>query len=195
MNSCSLTVERRPATGKGICRRLRAQGKIPGIVYGKGIDPVPIVTDPKGLAQAMEGEGGRNNLITLTGDPALEGMMVLISDLFRDPIRRTIEHVDLHRVNLDDKVRVEVKVNLVGTSIGVKEGGHLDFPKHTIEIECLPAQIPSHIDVDITPLAIGHSIHVGDITFPAGVRVLDDPKTAVVSVLGHAREGAAAAEA
>ncbi|GAB4301388.1 MAG: 50S ribosomal protein L25 [Desulfuromonadia bacterium] len=194
MNSCELAVERRLETGKGVCRKLRAAGKVPGVVYGKGIDPVPVTVDPKSLSQAISGEGGQNNLITLTGDPALQGTLVLVADLFRDPIKRTIKHVDLHKVNLDDKVRVEVKVNLVGTAVGVKEGGHLDFPKHTIEIECLPAQIPSHIDVDITNLAIGHSIHVSEIPFPAGVKVLDDPKNAVVSILGHAQEAPAAAE-
>jgi len=192
MNSCELAVERRSVTGTGACRKIRAAGKVPGVIYGKGIEPVPVVIDPKSLSQAMAGEGGRNNLITLTGDPSLNGTLVLVADLFRDPISRTVKHVDLHKVNLDDKVRVEVKVNLVGNAIGVKEGGHLDFPKHTIEIECLPAQIPSHIDVDITSLAIGHSIHVSEIQFPAGVRVLDDPKSAVVSVLGHATESAPA---
>ena len=93
-----------------------------------------------------------------------------------------------------DKVRVEVPVRLVGTAVGVKEGGLLDFPMHSIEIECLPHQIPEHLDIDITALTIGHSIHVGEIPVAPGIRLLADPRASVVSVLGKAREEAPAAE-
>lgn len=192
MQEINLKVEVRSAIGKGGCRKLRASGLIPGIVYGKGIEPVAITVEPKALSAAIAGEGGRNNLITLAGDAALTGTMVLVSDLLRDPIKGNFRHVDLHKVNLEDKVHVDVKVTLVGIAPGVKEGGHLDFPMHKIAIECLPAQIPSHIDVDITSLTIGRAIHVSELQFPAGVKVMDDPKAAVVSVLGHAKTEAAA---
>lgn len=192
MQQIELKVELRTGTGKGACRRIRANGLVPGVVYGKGIEPVAVTLDPKSLAAAIAGEGGRNNLITLQGEAALAGTMVLVSALLRDPLKGAYRHVDLHKVNLADKVRVEVKVNLVGTALGVKEGGHLDFPMHKVAIECLPAQIPSHIDVDITGLTINHAVHVNELQFPAGVKVLEDPKAAVVSVLGHAKTEAAA---
>lgn len=192
MQQVDLQVELRSGTGKGACRKIRANGLVPGVVYGKGIEPIAVTLNPKSLAAAIAGEGGRNNLITLQGDAALAGTMVLVADLLRDPLKGTCRHVDLHKVNLADKVRVEVKVNLVGAAAGVKEGGHLDFPMHSVAIECLPAQIPGHIDVDITSLTIGHAIHISELQFPAGVKVLEDPKAAVVSVLGHAKTEAAA---
>ena len=191
MQQVELKVELREGTGKSVCRKLRANGLVPAVVYGKGIEPIALTVEPKALSAAMAGEGGRNNLITLQG-AGLDGTMVLVSDINRDPLRRTYSHVDLHKVNLDDKVHVEVKVNLVGSAIGVKVGGQLDFPMHKVKIECLPAQIPGHIDVDVTNLTIGHAIHVGELQFPAGVKVLEDAKAAVVSVLGHAKAEASA---
>ena len=128
------------------------------------------------------------------GDARIEvaRAVVIVADLTVNPLKGTPKHVDLHKVNMDEKVRVEVNIKLKGTAKGVKDGGLLDFVKHSIEIECLPALIPAHIDVDITGLTIGHSIHVSDLQLPANVRLLDDPKAGVVSVLGKAREEAPA---
>ena len=188
-----LAVKLRTATGKGVCRKLRSEGLAPGVVYGKGMEAVAVTVDPKELDAAIAGEGGRNTLLTLGCDGALNGATVIVADTYRDPLRGTLYHVDLHKISLTDKVRVEVPVNLVGTAAGVKEGGLLDFAMHTLEIECLPGEIPDHLDVDVTNLTIGHSIHVGDLQVPAGIRVLDDPRAGVVSVLGKAREEASPA--
>lgn len=190
-----LSVEARNKTGKGICRQLRRDGLLPGIVYGKGMDPVPVTIKPKELDAATAGEGGHNNLITLKGGGSLDGNTVIVADVNRDPLKGIVRHVDLHKINLTDKIRIHVPLNLVGTAAGVKEGGLLDIAMHAIEVECLPTQIPEHIDVDVTPLTIGHSIHVGDLKLPAGIKVLDDSKTSVVSVLGKARDEEAPAAA
>lgn len=186
-----LSVELREKTGKGICRQLRAKELVPGIVYGKGMEPVPVTVKPKELAAAIAGEGGQNHLITLKGGGTLDGSTIIVADLLREPIKGFVRHVDLHKINLADKLRVEVPINLVGTAAGVKEGGLLDFAMHTIEVECLPNQIPEHIDLDVTGLTIGHSLHVGDLQVAAGVRVLGDSRASVVSVLGRAKEEAA----
>jgi large subunit ribosomal protein L25 len=191
MEQTQLRVELRTKTGKNVSRQLRRQGLIPGIVYGKGIAPVPVTLNPKELSAAIAGEGGHNNLITLACDGTINGATVIVADTYIDALRGNICHVDLHKINLTDKVRVEVRVNLVGAAVGVKEGGLLDFAMHTLEIECLPTQIPEHIDVDVTGLAIGHSLHVRDLQVPEGVKVLADPKAGVVSVLGKIREEAA----
>lgn len=188
-----LDIVKREKTGKGISRQLRAQSLVPGVVYGKGIEPVAVTVNPKQLGEAITGEGGLNNLITLQG-AGLDGQVVIVSDIFRDPIKRIPLHVDLHKINLEEKVRVRVPVNLVGTAPGTKEGGLLDFALHALEIECLPTAIPEHIDVDVTTLTIGHSIHVSDVTAPAGSKILDDAKASIVSILGRAREEAPAAE-
>ncbi len=192
MDQRVLNVELREKTGKGICRQLRMKGLVPGVVYGKGIEPVAVTVDPKELAAAIAGEGGQNHLITLKGGGALDGNVTIVADLLKDHIKGTLRHVDLHKINLTEKVRVGVPFNLVGTAAGVKEGGLLDFAMHAIEVECLPNQIPERIDVDVTELTIGHSIHVGDLKLPAGVKALGDARASVVSVLGKAKEEAPA---
>ena len=188
MERRELTVELRSKTGKGISRRLRAQGLIPGVVYGKGMEAVPVSLNPRELNAAIAGEGGQNNLLTLKGAEGLDGNVVIVVDLLRDPLKRKPMHVDLHKINLTEKIKVEVPINLVGTAAGVIAGGLLDFAKHVLEVECLPTQIPEHIDVDVTELTINHSIHVGDLIIPDGVKVLEDPRASVVSILGKAQE-------
>ena len=192
MQQTQMKIETRTSTGKGISRKLRAAGRIPGIVYGRGMEPVPVSVEQKQLQTAIAGEGGINNLITLQGGGDLDNVVVIVADIQRDSIKRTPEHVDLHRVNMNEKVRVNVPVSLVGTATGVKEGGLLDFAHHSLHIECLPGEIPEHIEINIVDLKIGHAIHVEEITFPAGVKCLENPKASVVGVLGKARDEAPA---
>lgn|ERR1039457_1874997 len=184
MKKLELKVETRSKTGKGISRQLRAQGLIPGIVYGKNLKATPVTINTKELAGAISGEGGQNRLITLKGEGDLNGSVIIVKDILRDPLKGTMRHVDLHQINLDEKCRVEVAINLVGTAIGVKEGGLLEITMHRLEVECLPGQIPEHIDLEIRKLAVGQSLHVRDLVLPDGVKVLEDPKAAVVSVIG-----------
>jgi len=192
MSMRELNVELRTETGKGVSRQLRLAGRIPGIVYGKGFTATAVSLDQRELLKTISGDGGQNSLITLKGADPVNGAVVIVADLLLNPIKGTPRHIDLHKVNMDEKVRVEVKIKLIGTAKGVKDGGLLDFVKHTVEIECLPALIPAHIDVDVTNLTVGHSIHVSDLQLPANVRLLDDPKAGVVSVLGKAKEEAPA---
>lgn len=192
MSMKELKVELREKTGKGICRQLRSAGRIPGIVYGKGFNSTAISIDQRELVKAVEGDGGQNSLITLNGAASLDGAVVIVAKMLLDSIKGTPRHVDLHKINMDEKVRVEVKIRLKGTAKGVKDGGLLEFVKHTVEIECLPALIPAHIDVDVTALTIGHSIHLSEIQLPANVKLIDDPKTSIVSILGKGKEEATA---
>lgn len=195
MQQREITVQLRSRTGKNAARQLRAEGLLPGIVYGKGMEPVPVTLTPKELASAISGEGGQNTLLTVKGGGALDGSMVIVSDLLKNPIKRTLLHVDLHKLDMNAKVKVHVPVKLVGTAAGVKEGGMLDFCLHSVDIECLPAQIPEHIDVDVTALTIGHSIHVSDLKLEAGIKVLIDGRASIVSILGKAKEEAPAESA
>ncbi|MDD5286163.1 MAG: 50S ribosomal protein L25 [Desulfuromonadaceae bacterium] len=195
MQQRQMNIELRTKTGNGVSRRLRNADMVPGVVYGKGMDPMPVSIKNCDLKEAMSGEGGQNNLITLVGGGALDQSMAIIADLQRDAIKRTFKHVDLHRVNMNEKLRLTVPVVLKGTAAGVKEGGLLDLAHHQLHVECLPGNIPDHIEIDITELKIAHSIHVGDIKLPEGVKLLDNPKTPVVSVLGRAKEDEAPAAA
>jgi large subunit ribosomal protein L25 len=188
MSKQVLNVELREETGKGISRRLRSAGRIPAVVYGKGIQATAISLEIKQLSEAIAGAGGRNHILTLAGGGALDGETVIVSDMLQDPIKGTPRHVDLHKINLADKVKVQVPVRLSGTAAGAKAGGMVDFSMHELEVECLPVHIPEFIAVDITEVTLGHSIHVGDVVAPVGITILSDPKAAIVSVLG--RKGA-----
>jgi large subunit ribosomal protein L25 len=183
--SKTLNVELREQTGKGISRRLRKEGRIPAVVYGKGMEAIALSVDQKELSGLIAGAGGRNHILTVAGGGALDGQNVIVADMYQDCIKGTPLHVDLHRINLADKVKVHVRINLVGTPAGVKAGGFLDFALHEVEVECLPVHIPEAIKVDITELTVGHSVHVGDIVAPVGSVILSDPKAAVVSILGR----------
>jgi len=193
MSEQVLNVELREKTGKGICRRLRSAGRVPAVVYGKGMAPVAVSVAQRELSEAIAGEGGRNHILTLNCAGELNGQNVIVADLLRDSLKGQPRHVDLHKINLADKVKVQVQLILVGTAAGAKAGGMVDFSMHQVEVECLPVHIPGHINVDVTELAIGHSIHVGDIVAPIGATILSDPKAAVVSILG--RKGGAEEEA
>lgn len=193
MQQKQMNVELRSKTGKGISRQMRNDDMVPGVVYGKGMDPMAISIKYRELKNAMAGEGGQNNLITLVGGGTLDQSMAIIADLQRDALKGTYQHVDLHRINMNEKLRVTVPVVLKGTAIGVKEGGLLDFAHHELHVECLPGNIPDHLEIDITELKIAHSVHVNEIPLPEGVKVLDNPKTPVVSVLGRVKEEETAA--
>ena len=196
MSMKELNVELRTKTGKGISRQLRIAGRIPGIVYGKGFTSTAISLDQRELLKTISGDGGQNSLITLKGADPVNGAVVIVASLLLNPIKGTPRHIDLHKVNMDEKIRVEVQIKLQGTAKGVKDGaGMLEFVKHTVELECLPALIPAHIDVDVTNLTVGHSIHVSDLQLPANVRLLDDQKAAIVSVIGKYKEEEAPVEA
>ena len=188
MQQKQMNIELRSGTGKGVSRKLRSADKVPGVVYGKGMDPMAISVVYRDLQNAIAGEGGINNLITLIGGGNLDQTMAIVADIQRDAVRGTYKHVDLHRINMNEKLRVTVPVQLKGTAIGVKEGGLLDLAHHELHVECLPGNIPDHIVIDITNLKVAHSIHVNEITLPEGVKLLDNPKTPVVSVLGRAKE-------
>ena len=193
MQQKQMNIELRTKTGTGVSRRLRMADMIPGVVYGKGLDPVTVSIKNRDLQDAISGAGGQNNLITLIGGGSLDQNIAIVADIQRDPIKRTFKHVDLHRINPNEKLRITVPVVLKGTAIGVKEGGLLDLAHHELHIECLPANIPDCITIDVSDLKIAHSIHVSEITLPEGIVLLDQPKIPVVSVLGRAKEETPAA--
>lgn len=195
MQQKQMNIELRTKTGTGVCRRLRNADMVPGVVYGKGVDPMPVSIKIRDLQAAISGEGGQNNLITLIGGGALDQSIAIVVDLQRDPIKKTYKHVDLHRINPNEKIRVTVPVVLKGIAAGVKEGGLLDLAHHELHAECLPGNIPDHIEIDVTDLKIAHSIHVGEIKLPEGVALLDKANIPVVSILGRAKEEEATAAA
>ena len=178
----ALVAEVRDATGKGVARKLRAAGRIPAVVYGRGTESRAISVDPKALVQLLQkGGAGMNTLIELSVDGTAK--TVLVKELQRDPVRGRPLHTDFYLVDLDQKVVVSGPIRLTGRAPGVELGGILDHPLREIELECLPRAIPESIDVDVSALDVGDSIHVRDLELPEGVSVQSDVNLAVASVV------------
>lgn len=184
-----LIVPKRETFGKAAVRDLKKSGMIPAVVYGLNEAPVAIAISPKVVARVLASDAGMNSVMFLQREGTDIKRHVIIKDVQRDPITSRLRHIDFMRVDMTHKVRVKVPVRLVGTSIGVKAmGGVLDFAHREIEVECLPSIIPSHIDVDVTNLAIGDSIRFEQIALVPNVVLIGDAHQTVCSVRGKAAE-------
>lgn len=185
----NIEVSPRQQTGKNANRRSRAKGKIPAVVYGGGRESVAIEIDRKTLMDLLRNHLGEHPIFLLKlGDRERHAM---IRNMQTDPVSRQVIHIDFQRVLLDQKVRVAVPVELVGTAFGVKtEGGMLDFVTREVNVECLPGDIPKHLDLDVTNLHVGQHAEAKDLPLPQGVTLLDEPDKVIVS-LGHGRLEAA----
>ncbi len=188
MANAELNVTLREDAGKGVARRLRAQGLVPAIVYGKGIDPCAITVEPRALEKAVSSEAGWNTLITLKGAKSVEGKVVVLKDLELHPIRRNMVCADFHAIDLKKKGTFLVPVVAVGKSEGEKLGGGLQVIRHELEVVCLPTAVPQSIEIDVTALNIGDTIHVEEIESPAGVEIPFDVNFTVITVKGHKEE-------
>jgi large subunit ribosomal protein L25 len=200
MGENALAVQVRDGRGKGVARKLRVAKRIPAIFYGHGKTPVSLSLDPLALEKLLHtSSAGMNTLIDLdvTGRSDFAGTVVIVKELQREPIRGALLHADLYAVDLTKTIEVSVPIHVVGVAVGVSlSGGILDTALRELEIECLPRAIPSHIEVDVSALEVGESIHVRDLVLPAGVTLLSDADLSVVSVvLAAAEEAPAAAEA
>ncbi len=183
MAEVTLEVARREQSGKGVARKLRADGKIPAVVYGGHREAVPIVVDRKAVSELIQkSQHGVRSIFLLKMSGTDQQRHAMIKDIQMDPITRRMTHIDFVRVVMDEVVRVTIPVHHTGTAIGVKEGGLLDFQVRDLHVECLPAAIPDKIEVDITNLGVHEYIRIADLKLPEGVKVLDDPDRVVVGV-------------
>ncbi len=184
MGDQSLAVEIREETGKGFARRLRQAGKVPAVLYGHDNDAVSLTIDPVELETLVkESQAGLNTLIDLEGTESLKGRVVLIKEMQRHPVRGTLMHLDLYEVDPNAKIQVTVPIHLLGTPQGVKLGGMLEHAIREIELHCLPTAIPDSIDVDVSELELGDSVHVSDFTLPEGTESSLDGSTTVAHVI------------
>jgi large subunit ribosomal protein L25 len=179
-----------------VARKLRARQLIPAVLYGRGRSALALSLDPARLEKILHASSsGLNTLIDLDvqGRTDLAGKTVIVKELQREPIRGALLHADLYEVDLSKTIEVSVPIHVVGTAVGVAmNGGILDTALREIEIECLPRAIPSAIEVDVSALDVGESIHVRDLRIPEGVTVLSDADLSVVSVVLPSSEEAAA---
>jgi len=182
MAQVKLNVELRDRSGKGVARKLRAAGKVPAVVYGKDLETKAVIVDPADLEQAISGEAGLNTLITLKGAPELDGKVVILKNVDIHPLKRNMVCADFHAIDLKAKSSFMVPVNIVGTAIGQKEGGALQLVRNELEVLCLPTEVPQFIDIDVTALEIGDTIHIEEVVAPDDVELVHDVNFTVITL-------------
>jgi large subunit ribosomal protein L25 len=178
-----LEVREREGRGSADSRRLRRQGFIPGVLYGDGKKPHAICVPERELRRVLTGAGGLHAIL----DVVLEGQKTthasILKDYQQDPIRGHISHVDLQEVRLDRPIQASVTVQLVGEPAGVKEGGVLSQVQREINVEALPMEVPEHLDLDVSGMAIGDTLRLADLPASEGVTYLDDPEETVLATV------------
>src|ERR1700677_989816 len=167
---------------KNAARRVRVAGKIPAVVYGAGKDSVAVAVDPRVITKILYSDSGHNTIFDLNVEGAAV-VKAMIVDWQREPIKGHLLHIDLKRIAMDKMMRVSVPIQLVGVPLGVKsQGGILEHVLREVEIECLPNDIPSHLDVDVSALELNGAIHVSDLPHSGSIKFLDDEGLTVAHV-------------
>jgi large subunit ribosomal protein L25 len=192
-----LKAEARAQSGKGVARKIRAAGRVPAVVYGRGVDPLPVTIDAKELFHLLHTDAGMNVLVDMRVNS--DHFLAMPREIQRDHIRGQFIHVDFLRINRDEKIGVEVPIHLVGESHGVKEGGVVEHHLWNLHLECLPQDVPTSIDAEISGLGINESLKVSDLQIPDKLTVLTSEDEVIVSVVPpqvlRVEEEVAAAEA
>jgi len=182
MDTVNLSAKPRSETGTRAVKRLREQGMIPAVIYGREFgESLPIVIDGRELRSAMSGHSVHSIL-----NLSIEGRgttSVLIHDRQLDIETKKLVHLDLHAVNLNEEVDATINIVAVGTAAGVKNGGILDLVAREIDVRALPAKVPDHLEIDVRELEIGQALHVRDLVVPDGVTIVAEPDDIIVSVL------------
>jgi large subunit ribosomal protein L25 len=180
MEQVSLRAETGRSSGSRASRRLRRQGRVPAVVYGRGSSPVSVAVESRALYGVLHTEAGLNALINLEvgGDQYL----TVAREIQRDPVRGEITHLDFIQISLDETIQAEVSIDFVGDPVGRAEGGVVETLRNVAVIEALPTAIPPSITIDISELSIGDSASISDLPELEGVAYLDDPDTTLATV-------------
>ncbi|HEY6836653.1 MAG TPA: 50S ribosomal protein L25 [Gaiellaceae bacterium] len=177
-----LEVQDRESRGSAESRRLRKQGLIPGVLYGRGHEPHSFCVAERELRRALTGDAGLHAILDVTVDGGSARPSILKS-YQQDPVRGTLTHIDLQEVRLDQPIQARVVVELVGEPVGVTEGGVLSQVNREITVESLPLEIPEHLDLDVSRMAIGDTLRLADLPPQEGVKFLDDPEETVLATV------------
>jgi large subunit ribosomal protein L25 len=173
MATASLTANVRAERGTGVARKLRQAGNVPAVIYGHGREPQSLVINNREVEKLLSQFSAGSTVIELNVDGAKSN--TLIREIQRHPVNRSIVHIDFQQLVAGEKITVSIPLRFTGTADGVRNsGGILEETMHQVHLRVDPSAIPDHIDVDVTPLTIGHSIHISDLKLPEGVTILDD---------------------
>ncbi len=188
MKQVEIEASIRNETGKGVARKLRRSGRIPGVIYGSKTEPIPLSVNMFEFNRLLFLAKGEQMLITMNikdnGNSIQK--LAMIKDLQLHPVNDQVQHIDFYEIFMDEPVTVEVPIAAKGKAKGVDEGGTMEFLQRTVEVSCLPMAIPNVIEVDVSDLGIGDALHVSDLTPPEGVTITDDPETTIITVVGAA---------
>lgn len=183
-----IAAQLRTPGGKNVNRRIRKAGKIPAVIYGPGKPPVVVSVDPNDVKTILYSESGRNTIFTISVDGS-EQSNAMVKDYQRDPVQGHLLHTDFLEIAMDRLLVLTVNVEIVGEAEGVKlDGGIMDIVTHSIEVECLPSDIPESIKVDVSHLKINDYIRVKNIQVDAKVKILSDPEIVVVTIVHPIKE-------
>src|SRR6476469_3589416 len=187
MSQTTLTATPRTGSGSPTARRLRAEGHIPGVLYGRGMEPISVTVERREFRLALSGPAGANTVLALqvggTSYPAV------VKEMQRHPIRRTVNHIDFLQVNMNEEITVHIALRLEGESKAVAaSGGLVDPTVDSIEVSCTPTDMPNEFIIDVTDMQPDTVIRLSDIPMPKGVTALGDPDMAIVTVLTTAAE-------
>lgn len=182
MSEIIVRAEPRTTLGKNANRRLRGQGRIPAVVYGRRMSPQAVTVDPREVDRILHSEAGHNTIFKLQVDGALQD--VIIRDYQLDPVKDKLLHADFQAIAMDETMSFDVPVEVVGSARGVQLGGILDLVLREIEVECLPGDVPDHIRVDVSQLEIGDALRVSDLPVDTSrITVLSEPELVVLTVV------------
>lgn len=188
----TVTASKRTGHGKGPARRLRAEGKLPAVLYGPGAEGQPLAIDPKDIKKILTSPMGRNTVFSLDLDGSKQYAM--LKSFEYHPLSRAPEHADFYSVTLEREIRVEVPFVTTGKAKGLTAGGTLRQVFRKLPVKCTPDKIPAKIEIDVTPLELNQGFHTKDLTLPAGVTVMLDPGQTIVNVVAPEREEKGAEE-
>jgi large subunit ribosomal protein L25 len=177
-----LQVLERESRGSAETRRLRKQGLIPGVLYGRGHEPKAICVEERELRRVLTGDAGLHAILDVTLD-GQQARPSILKTYQQDPIKGTLTHIDLQEVRLDQAIQARVVVELIGEPVGVTEGGVLSQVNREITVEALPLEVPEHLDLDVTGMAIGDTLRLTDLPPREGVKFLDDPEETVLATV------------
>ncbi|NWG12462.1 MAG: 50S ribosomal protein L25 [Acidobacteria bacterium] len=189
MSQILIEARKRIPGGKNANLRLRKAGMIPAVLYGRGTEPVAISVDPRAVAEIFYSDSGQNTIFSVSVDGGARAN-AMVKDYQLDPVHGKLIHADFMQIAMDRLLEISVDVELVGDAEGVKAGGLMDFVTRSIDIECLPGDIPGSIPVDVSHLQINDYVRVKNITVDPKIKVLTDPEVVIVTIVPPLKEAA-----
>ncbi len=176
-----LQADTREDTGKGVARKLRAAGRVPGVLYGQGVESVALSVDAREMFRVLHGGAGANALVDLVVDG--QDHLAMAREIQRDHVHNTLLHIDFLAVSRTETITTSVPVVETGEAAGVKEGGVVEHHLREVTVECFPQDVPDQIEVDVTDIELGGMVHVSDLMAPEGVLIVTSVEDAVLSII------------